>query len=207
MKKILLFFVLLINYQYTYSQVVFGGGLIPTVAAMSMPEHGFLPGKKFPFYETIEKYNFDNQKIKIVLYDNRKSLNLTKIDCSDTALTNSSEFKNEQAIYKIWEYIDKFAKDSKIIIDKDATDEYEITLMALDIRLIGFGSIDVHGLCQIKVKHNGVEKTYCTDIQDGDKNSPLNKSSFVSRKTATRFMMSAAIRETIEKFIKDINDL
>lgn len=78
--------------------------------------------------------------------------------------------------------------------------------MALDTRLIGFGNIDVHGLCQIKVKHNGTEKIYCTDIQDGDKNAPLSKSSFVSRKTATRLMMSATIRETIENIIRDMNN-
>ena len=169
-----------------------------------MPEHGFLPGKKFPTYETVEKFDFNNKKIKIVLYDDRNTLNLTNIDCSKVGLTNSSEFNKEQGIVKVWEYLNKLANDSKLIIDKDATEEYEIRLMALDTRLIGFGSIDVHGMCQISVKHNGIEKIYCTDIQDGDKNSPLSKSSFVSRKTATRFMMSAAIRETIEKFLKDI---
>ncbi len=59
---------------------------------------------------------------------------------------------------------------------------------------------------QMNFKYKGTTKTYCTDIEDGDKNAPLSKTSFVSRKTATRFMASASIRETIEKFLKDLND-
>ena len=209
MKKILLLLVFVATYNNSYSQIIYPqggaiGSLLYTAAAEFMPEHGFLPGKKFPTYETVEKFDFNNKKIKIVLYDDRNTLNLTNIDCSKVGLTNSSEFNKEQGIVKVWEYLNKLANDSKLIIDKDATEEYEIRLMALDTRLIGFGSIDVHGMCQISVKHNGIEKIYCTDIQDGDKNSPLSKSSFVSRKTATRFIMSAAIRETIEKFLKDI---
>lgn len=211
MKKILLLLVFVVTYNNSFSQIIYPqggaiGSLLYTAGAEFMPEHGFLPGKKFPTYETIEKFDFNGKKIKVVLYDDRKTLNLKKIDCSKVELTNTSEFENEQGIAKVWEYINKLANDSKLVIDKDATDEYEIRLMALDTRLIGFGSIDVHGMSQIKVTHNGVEKIYCTDIQDGDKYSPLSKSSFVSRKTATRFMMSASIRETIEKFLTDLKN-
>ncbi|CAM3605092.1 hypothetical protein ELOC111193_13205 [Elizabethkingia occulta] len=211
MKKILLFFILFTTYCESFSQIVYYqggalGGVLYAASGSLMPEHGFLPGKKFPIYETIEKYNFNNKKIKVLLSDSRTPSDLKKVDCSNISLTNSSEFKNEQGIVKVSEYINKLFTDSGIIIDKDAPEEYEISLMALDTRLIGFGNIDVHGLCQIKVKHNGTEKIYCTDIQDGDKNAPLSKSSFVSRKTATRLMMSAAIRETIENIIRDMNN-
>ena len=44
-----------------------------------MPEHGFLPGKKFPIYETIEKYNFNNKKIKVLLSDSRTPSDLKKL--------------------------------------------------------------------------------------------------------------------------------
>jgi len=211
MKRIFSLLVFVVICNYSYSQIIYPqggaiGSLLYTAGAEFMPEHGFLPGKKFPTYETVEKFDFNGKKIKVVLFDDRNTLNLKNIDCSKVELTNTSEFKSEQGIAKVWEYINKLANDSKLIIDKDATDEYEIRLMVLDTRLIGFGSIDVHGMSQIKVTHNGVEKIYCTDIQDGDKNAPLSKSSFVSRKTATRFMMSASIRETIEKFLTDLKN-
>ncbi|MFY7813724.1 MAG: hypothetical protein ACOVRK_00915 [Chryseobacterium taeanense] len=210
MKKIITSLGILGSSHLLYAQIIYPqggaiGGFVYTAAAEFMPEHGFLPGKKFPLYETVEKFDFNGKRVKIVFYDDRKTLNLDKIDCSKIGLTNSSEFKDDQGIVKVWEYLNKLANDSKLVIDKDATDEYEIRLMALDTRLIGFGSIDVHGMTQIKVTHNGVEKIYCTDLEDGDKNAPLDKSSFVSRKTATRLMMSASIRETIEKFLKDIS--
>jgi hypothetical protein len=82
----------------------------------------------------------------------------------------------------------------------------EVRLTALDCRLIGFGEIAAHGLCQMEFKYKGISKTYCTDIEDGDPNAPLSKKSFVSRKTATRYMASASIRETIEKFLTDLKD-
>lgn len=209
MKKSFLLLAVVLICNPAFSQILFPqggalGGLIYSVGFQLMPEHGFLPGKKFPTYETVEKFDFKGRKIKVVLFDERNTLNLKKLDCSEVEITNSSEFAGEQGIAKVWEYINKVANDSKLVIDKNAPDEYEIRLMALDSRLIGFGSIAAHRLTQIKVTHNGIEKIYCTDLEDGDKNAPLSKSSFVSRKTATRLMMSASIRDTVEKFLSDL---
>lgn len=190
--------------QIIYPQGGLVGNLLTSVAVQAMPEHGFLPGAKFPTYSAIKPMNFENKKVKIVLFDDRATLLLKQIECSNISLTNTSEFKENQGIVKVWEYINLLFKKSNLIIDKEATEEYEIRLMALDCRLIGFGQIDVHGLCQIQVKHNGNTKIYCTDLVDGDPTAPLTKSSFVTRKTATRYMASASIRDTIEKIMKDI---
>lgn len=138
-KKALLLIAFMASYQYSFSQISYPHGgiiehLVYSLAVESMPEHGFLSGKKFPTYETVDAYDFNGKKIKIVLFDDRDSLNLTKTVCSDIVLTNSSEFKNEQGIVKVWEYLNKLSIDSKLVIDKDAADEYEIRLMALDTR-------------------------------------------------------------------------
>ena len=197
--------------SYSQNQIIYPQG--GAIGAMSyvmakeiMPEHRFLPGKKFPTYSTVEPFDFNNLKLKVILYNDRDEKKLSKINCSEIGITNETELKGEQGTVKVWDYLNTLFLQSKIVIDTTSSDELEVRLTALDCRLIGFGQIAVHGLCQIEFKYKGITKTYCTDIEDGDKNAPLTKSSFVSRKTATRYMASASIRETIENFLTDLKD-
>jgi hypothetical protein len=192
--------------QIIYPQGGVIGGLSYVVAKEIMPEHGFLPGKKFPTYPTVKPFDFKNLKLKVTLYNDRDEKKLTKINCSEVEIDNKTELKAEQGTVKVWDYLNTLFLQSKIVIDTTSTDELEVRLTALDCRLIGFGQIAVHGLCQMEFKYKGITKTYCTDIEDGDINAPLSKTSFVSRKTATRYMASASIRETIEKFLTDLKD-
>ena len=193
-KTIAILFFLTIN-NFCIAQI-----MVPII----IPEHGFLPGRKFPLYSITEKYDFNNERINVILFDDRDSLKLKKIECSDVEITNESEISSPQMIFKIREYIESLFSQSKIIIDSTSNKVLEIRLEAIDSRLIGIGSIKVHGLCQLKIKTDSFDKIYCTDIVDGDKNAPLKPTSFVTRKTASRFMTSAAIRETIEKILSDL---
>lgn len=198
--------------SYSQNQIIYPqGGLIGTlsyeIAKDIMPEHGFLPGRKFPTYPTVKPFDFNGLRLKVVLYNDRDDLQLSTLSCSPLIkITNETELKGEQGTVKVWEYLNTIFLQSKIVIDTNATDELEVRLTALDCRLIGFGQIAVHGLCRMEFKYKGIVKTYCTDIEDGDINAPLSKTSFVTRKTATRYMASASIRETIEKFLTDLKD-
>lgn len=82
----------------------------------------------------------------------------------------------------------------------------EITLEAIDSRLIGFGKIVAHGLCQIKVNYDNKIKVYCIDLTDADKNAAISSNSFVTRKTAIRVMGSAAVREVLEQLLIDLRN-
>lgn len=197
--------------SYSQNQIIYPqggliGGLSYVLAKEIMPEHGFLPGKKFPTYPTVKPFDFKDLKLKVILYNDRDERKLTKIDCSTVEINNDSEFKAEQGTVKVWEYLNTLFLQSKIVIDATSTEELEVRLTVLDSRIIGFGQAAAHGLCQMEFKYKGITKTYCTDIEDGDVNAPLSKNSFVSRKTATRYMASASIRETIEKFLTDLKD-
>lgn len=182
------------------------GNVLYSLGEATMPQYGFLPGAKFPTYETIKTFDFKNIKMKVLLSDDRNKLNLDKLDCSEVKLKNKSEFKGDQGTVKVWQYLNQLLPNSNILIDSTSTDILEVNLTALDSRLIGFGQIDVHGLCQMDIKYKGITKTYCTDIEDGDINAPLKKTSYVTRKTASRYMTSASIRETLEKFLNDLTD-
>lgn len=102
------------------------------------------------------------------------------------------------------EYLDTLLRQASAVIDSTSTDTIQVGLEGIDSRLIGFGNIRVHGLCQMKIKFHGKTKTYCTDITDADKHSPVSSNAFVSRLTATRILTSAAIREVFEQFFMDL---
>ena len=90
------------------------------------------------------------------------------------------------------------------IIDSIADNNVNIDIEIISPKLIGFGYIKVHGLCQIKVKTEFFSKTYCCDIRDGDDGAPLAWYSFDTRKSALRKMTSASIRNCIENFVSDM---
>jgi len=170
-----------------------------------MPEHGFLPGSKFKFYPTIRQYDLKGFKLRVEVYDDRETAKLTKTHCSDIEFTNTSEFTNPNCIFKVSQYVDTLLKQSGATLDSTSTDTLQVRLEGIDARLIGFGYIRAHGLCQIKVKYHGLEKTYCSDITDADKNSPISPNALVTRKTATRIIASASMREVIEHFFADLD--
>ncbi|MEA5110887.1 hypothetical protein SDC9_33425 [bioreactor metagenome] len=208
MKQLILIIISTFIFSLGYSQVKI---MTPIESVRNKKidyEYGYLPGKRFPYYKTIEKYDFNGQKIRVELYDYREIKGLQHIDCSTERIENLSEFAKENSILRVAQYIDKLFQESNIQIDTTVQNSIEIYLEALDSRLIGFGYIKIHGLCQIRVKYLDNDKIYCSDIMDGDKNSPLGKYAFVTRKTGLRKMGSASIREVIEQFLADLkNDI
>ena len=204
MKKSLLLFALLFCTEIGYSQVL----IMNTIEGLRNPkldfEYGYLPGRKFPFYQALKKYDFKGQSFRIALYDDRKKLDLKNVNCSPLPLENISEFADFKTIYKVAQYIDTLFSQANAVIDSSSEKVIEIRLEAIDSRLIGFGYIKIHGLCQIKVKYAGLNQIYCIDIKDGDENSPLGGNAFVSRKGGTRIMGSASIREVLEQFMADL---
>jgi hypothetical protein len=200
-KLIILLFCIIIL-KSSYSQTI----VFPLPIGQLVPEHGFLPGKKFQIFKTLDKYDFKGKKLKVEIYDDRTRLNIQKINCSEVILNNSSELASPQTIFKLKQYTDSIFHQSGIIIDSTSKDKVEIRLEAIDARLIGYGYIKCHGLCQIRFIYHNFNKVYCDDIVDGDKHSPIGSKSFVTRMTATRYMASASIRECIEGFLIDLKN-
>lgn len=169
-----------------------------------MPEHGFLAGKKFTIYPTVDHYDFKGLRLRIDVYDDRQVMGLKKVNCSDIPFTNTSEFESPDCIFKISEYLDTLFHQAGAVPDEKSAQALEVRLEAIDVRLIGMGKITPHGLCQMHFRYKSLDKVYCIDITDRDEHSPLGPNAFVTRKTATRIMASAAMREVIEQFFADL---
>ena len=205
MKKVLLGLLLLFGvFTVEAQRIIITYGLVPTLGAAFMPEHGFLGGKKFKMYPAIDKHDLGGIKLRIELRDVRDSLKLQKIDCSPVAFTNTSEFEGPGGTHVVAEYLDSMFTAANVVVDSTADDVVHVTLEGMDARLIGFGSITAHGLCQMTVQWKNFSHTYCADITDKDPHSPISSHAFVTRKTGTRIIMSAGIREVIEKMLTDM---
>ena len=199
MKKFAVLFTFIFISVATQAQYI-----IPLIIGATMPEHGFLPGKKFQFYPTLNKFDFVGKKLCVAFFDLRDSLQIKKLDCAKVDITNESEFAGPNGAIKVIEYFQALMPQAGIVIDSAAADTLNVYLEALDNRLIGFGSITAHGLCQMRIIHGNMVKTYCEDITDKDPHSPIGRNAFVTRKTATRVIQSASIREVIEKIFADL---
>jgi len=210
MKKLLTTLTLVFILSNAYAQAHLIAYFISGAAASILPtygEHGYLPGKKFKYYPTIDHYDFGGQKIRVELYDNREQSQLKKIDCSEMEMNNKSEYAGPLGAQTFGEYLQKLFPEAGLNIDLAAADTLKIYLEALDSRLIGFGNITVHGLCQVHVQLHDFNRSYCRDITDKDPHSPVGKNAFVTRSTATRIITSASIREVIEQFFIDFKQI
>ena len=205
LKRLLVFIFALYIINSAHSQII----IVPIglIGVAVTPEHGFLPGKKFKFYPALNKYDFNGRKFRIELTDCREKLKLKKIQCSELAFTNTSEFTSPDCIFKVGRYIDTLFHQSGAVLDTTANDTVKVRFEGIDSRLIGFGTIRVHGLCQMTMNYRNFTKTYCIDITDADKNSPINPNAVVTRLTATRIMSSISMREIIEQMIADLKSI
>jgi hypothetical protein len=88
----------------------------------------------------------------------------------------------------------------------DATSPKKITveLKGLSFRLIGAIYIVAHGFVQFDVTSPSLGKTYCSDMTDHDPDAPLKWYSVVTRKTATRVIVSGSMRRAVENFVRDL---
>lgn len=174
------------------------------VAASLMDEHGFLPGKKFQFYPAVDKHDLHGMKLRVELHDLRDSLHLQKLECSPVEFTGTSEFEGIYGAKVAAAYFDTLLPAAQVILDTTATDVLKVNLEGFDARLVGAMSIRAHGLCRMSVEWKGNTRVYCVDITDKDPHSPISSHAFVTRKTATRVIASAALREAIERILADL---
>jgi hypothetical protein len=135
MKRCLIGFLLTVAFIQGYGQVI--SPFVPSFIVM--PEHGYLPGKKFRFYSTINKYDLGGLKLRVELRDVRDSLKIERLDCSLVPINNQSEFAGEYGAQIVYQYFQQLLPTAGIELDSTSTDVLNVSLDALDNRLIGFG--------------------------------------------------------------------
>jgi hypothetical protein len=167
----------------------------------SILKYGYLPGADYEIYAPTQHINLQGEHFHYVFSDVRTSYD--KVDCSDIILDKDSELEGRLGYDLFSIYLTILTDSCSGKTDDSSLNTIKIELQAISPKLTGFGFITVHGLVQFKVQSSKLNKIYCADVKDGDRDSPLGRYSFATRKTAMRELVSAACRKAIESFLKD----
>ncbi len=166
--------------------------------------YGYLPGTDYKIMKPLKSYDFKNQTINPNILDFRE--NVENISCTKTILDRNTELEGNTGLKLFKEAITRSLTDSKFTIDNNSQNTYNIKLNAISFQILGIGYIEPHGFIQFQVEHNGITKTYCSDMTDTDDDSPIAWYSVQTRKSATRAIVSGSLRRAVESFIKDLEN-
>lgn len=164
--------------------------------------YGYLPGSNYQYYEPLQHIDLKGKKIALTFEDKRTEQSF--ISCSKIKPDNDSELEGKLGFDYFKSYFKAMLEFNHATVDSLSKDTLKITLKNISGKLIGFGSIEAHGLIEFEVNHNNTIKNYCSDMVDGDEDSPLGQFSFATRKSAFRKMVSGATRRALESFISDL---
>lgn len=167
--------------------------------------YGFLPGTDYMMLKPEKEIDLKGKSFNVEFRDNRKDVN--KIACSEYSLDRETELEGRLGAQYFRESMKAMIEGSNGKIDAASPNRVVVELEGVSFKLIGAGYIVAHGLVQFKVASSFLNKTYCSDMTDHDDDAPLKWYSVVTRKTASRLMVSGSVRRATESFIRDLANM
>jgi hypothetical protein len=170
--------------------------------APSVLYYGWLPGSDYQYYKPQTAKDLKGKKYCLMVTDSRQGIG--KIQCSEIEIDRNSELEGNTGYDYFRNYCRAMLEFNNAIVDSVSNDTIRVLLKGLSAAMFGFGYIKVHGLVEFEVIHNGVRKNYCSDMVDGDPDSPLGEMSWDTRQGAFRKMVSGSTRRALEQFVAEM---
>lgn len=167
--------------------------------------YGYLPGTNYKILKPQGDVDLNGKTYTIEFRDNRGENN--RINCSEYILNRETELEGDLGMQFFREAITSMIQNSNGKIDATSPNKITAELNGLSFRLIGAFYIVAHGFVQFDVASSSINKTYCSDMTDHDPDAPLKWYSLVTRKTATRLIVSGTMRRAVEHFVRDLASL
>ena len=167
-------------------------------------KYGYLPGGDYQYYQPLHKYDLNRKEIIYVTNDKRD--NIRKIECSGTELDRNTELEGKTGYDYFTNYLKAMTEYNNGVVNPNSMDTIYVDLQAISSQIFGFGYLRVFGDTKFTVNYKGNVKSYCAEVGDGDKDSPLGKMDFDTRKGAMRKLASASTRKALEEFMEDIQN-
>lgn len=164
--------------------------------------YGYLPGTSYKFYKPINIIDLKGKSYDITFKDSRS--NIREIECSPHSLDRNTELEGNMGFSYFQQYVTQFVENNNGSIDGASLNQVTFELEALSFRLVGAFYIVMHGFVQVRVSTPNFSKVYCADMTDHDQDAPLKWYSLVTRKTATRLIVSGAVRRVLEDIMTDL---
>lgn len=164
--------------------------------------YGYLPGTDYKILKPEGEIDLNGKTYALEFKDNRGGNN--KIDCSGYTLDRETELEGDLGMQFFRESITSMIQNSNGKIDAASPNKITLGLNGLSFKLIGAIYLVAHGFVQFDVTSPALNKTYCSDMTDHDPDAPLKWYSLVTRKTATRLIVSGSMRRAVESFVRDL---
>lgn len=164
--------------------------------------YGYLPGTDYKMLKPKKDIDLQGKSFNIEFRDSRGIIN--KINCSEYTLDRETELEGALGAQYFRETLTAMIQGSNGKIDPASPNKITVDLEGLSFKLIGAIYIVTHGFVQFKVTSSLLNKTYCSDMTDHDVDAPLKWYSLVTRKSASRLMVSGSMRRASENFVKEL---
>jgi hypothetical protein len=164
--------------------------------------YGYLPGTEYKMLKSEENVDLHGKSFNIEFRDSRQNIN--KINCSEYTLNRETELEGALGAQYLRECLTAMILGSNGKIDATSPNKIMVELEGLSFNLLGYIYGVVHGFVQFEVSSPFLNKTYCSDMTDHDDDAPLKWYSLVTRKTATRLIVSGSMRRATENFVKEL---
>lgn len=164
--------------------------------------YGYLPGTEYKMLKPMAEIDLKGKAFNIELKDSRGSND--HISCSEYTLDRETELEGNVGMEYLRQSVISMIQNSNGKVDSCAPDNLIVELQGLSFKLIGAGYIVAYGFVEFKATSSYLNKTYCSDMTDHDEDAPLKWYSLVTRKTATREIVSGSMRRAVESLVKDL---
>lgn len=164
--------------------------------------YGYLPGTEYKLLKPMTDIDLKGKAFNIEFKDGRGRND--HISCSEYTLDRETELEGSLGMEYLRQSVISMIQNSNGKVDSSAPDKLVVELNGLSFKLIGAGYIVAHGFVEFRTTSPYLNKTYCSDITDHDEDAPLKWYSVVTRKTATRLIVSGSMRRAVESFVKDL---
>jgi hypothetical protein len=164
--------------------------------------YGYLNGDEYPIYKNTDQIDLNRKEFHIEIVDSR--LGQSAVECAPHEIDRNTELEGHRGIQLLKEYIEQSIMNANGQISESSSNIVHIELMAISFNLSGFVDISSTGVSQILVKYKKKTKSYCSQVSDKDKNSPLKWYSVETRKNISRKISSFAMRVNIDKLLQDL---
>ncbi len=166
--------------------------------------YGYLPGGNYRYYAPLSRVDLRGQSFRIEVVDNRKGF---QISCSDFRIDRNTELEGATGFTFFSSYLRAMIEANKGVIDSNSNNIIVVELTGLSAEYEGFGYVRVYGLVEFHATFGEYQKTYCSQMADGDEGSPVGKYAFDTRKGALRKMVSGSARRALEEFMHDLAEI
>ncbi len=165
-------------------------------------KYGFLPGSDYQFFPPTRHVDLNGKHFNFVFFDKRSDK--SNLKCSDIMPDTDSELEGALGYRYFTSYFKAMADSCRGKIDSTGHDTVYVDLQLLGPRMSGFISVTVHGIVQFAVRSRDSVRVYCSDMEDGDPDSPYGTFSFATRKSAMRGMIGASCRRALQQYFEDV---